>query len=125
MSSALIASHYYLVPVKPEPLSATGIDLLHAVVDRAKTNYALSLSCIGVVLTMAESHTIVYAQAKDFISKNALWKDKLFRAEMPKRTAVAREQGDQRLILDIGDSDLNLALTGITRELLSRIDEDG
>lgn len=32
MSSALIASNYYLIPVKPDPLSITGIDLLDSII---------------------------------------------------------------------------------------------
>ena len=61
MSSALIASDFYLIPVKPEPLSSTGIDLLQAVVNQKKENYGLNLECAGVVLTMTERHTLVYS----------------------------------------------------------------
>ena len=36
MSSALIASDYYLIPVKPDPLSLIGIDLLGSIIERKK-----------------------------------------------------------------------------------------
>jgi chromosome partitioning protein len=124
MASALIASDYYVVPVKPEPLSATGIDLLRSVVSKIQENHALSLQCAGVVLTMAERHTLVYQHAIDFIDNNAFWKGKRFRHALPKRTAVARMPDYQGKILDSNDSELLLALTSISKEFLERIDED-
>ena len=79
MASALIASDYYLIPVKPEPLSATGIDLLRAVVNRVKENNALNIECAGVVLTMAEETHRVYKNTVRFIDNNKFWKGKRYR----------------------------------------------
>lgn len=121
MSSALIASDFYLVPVKPEPLSATGIDLLRSVIATVTKNYALQLSCAGVVLTLAEENTMVFSSAKKFIDTNEYWKGKRFEQYMLKRTKIAREQGNQKLILDTDDQVIKLALTKITIELMNRI----
>jgi chromosome partitioning protein len=124
MASALIASDYYLVPVKPEPLSATGIDLLRSVVGKIEENHGLNIRCLGVVLTIAETHTVVYKNTVDFIDTNRYWKGKRFRRPLPKRTQIARSQGEQRAILDIDDPDLLTAVTGIMKEFLTRIEED-
>lgn len=121
MSSALIASDYYVVPVKPEPLSATGIDLLRTVVARVEENYALNIKCLGVVLTIAEPHTIVYRNTLEFLEGNQYWRDKRFTHALPKKTVVARIQGEQRLILDANDPQLSLALSSITNELLEKV----
>lgn len=121
MSSALIASDYYLVPVKPEPLSSTGIDLLQIVVDQKKENYGLDLKCAGVVLTIAERHTVVYQGATSFIDANRIWKGFRYTHDLPKRTEVARMPGNQQLILDSGDAELKKSMTGITAEFLERI----
>lgn len=120
MASALIASDYYVIPVKPEPLSATGIDLLRAVVNRVKENYALDIECAGVVLTIAEEHTIVYRNTLEFIDNNKYWKGKRYRYSLPKRTIVARMQGNQELILDSGDISLKRSVSEITKELIER-----
>ncbi len=122
MTSALIASDYYVVPVKPEPLSATGIDLLRAVVNRVEENYNLSLTCLGVVVTMAETQTIVYRQAIEFIDNSPFWRGKRFRTALPKRTVVARMQGNQEMILDSTDAELKRSLTAISNELLSKVE---
>jgi chromosome partitioning protein len=121
MSSALIASDFYLVPVKPEPLSATGIDLLRSIISRVTKNYALKLSCAGVVLTIAEENTIVFASAKRFVDNNQFWKGKRYAQHLPKRTEVARKQGEQKLILDTNDQELKLALSKIVVEFIDRI----
>ncbi|WP_201020013.1 ParA family protein [Pseudomonas cichorii] len=122
MSSALIASDYYLVPVKAEPLSATGIDLLRSVISRVSSNYGLRLECAGVVFTIAEEHTVVFKEAKTFVDTSSLWKGKRFTKHLPKRTAVARAQGHQGFILDMQDTDLKRAITQISAELLSRLE---
>jgi chromosome partitioning protein len=121
MSSALIASDFYLVPVKPEPLSATGIDLLRSIIARVTKNYGLKLSCAGVMFTIAESNTKVFSSAKSFVDNNDFWKGKRYAQHLPKRTIVARKQGEQKLILDTDDRELKLALSKITVEFLSRI----
>lgn len=54
MTSALIASDYFVIPVKPDPLSLIGIDLLWSIIDRRRKSYGLKLKCLGVVLTMVE-----------------------------------------------------------------------
>jgi len=122
MTSALLASDYYIIPVKPEPLSATGIDLLKGVVERTTRNFSKKLTCIGVVLTIAEEVTIVFKQTVRFLDANALWKGKRFKHSLPKRTEIAREQANQRLILDLDDPVPKSAITNITRELIERIE---
>jgi chromosome partitioning protein len=121
MTAALLASRHYLVPVKPEPLSRVGIDLLRAVIDRVSENHGHEIECIGVVVTLADARTRVYNDALEFLDNNAVWKDKRFQAILPHRTAVAREQGNQTLILDVGESDSMFALSRITSELISRL----
>ncbi|MXS19892.1 AAA family ATPase [Pseudomonas oryzihabitans] len=125
MSAALIASDAYLVPVRPEPLSVTGIDLLRSVISRVSSNFNLQIDCAGVVLTVAEENTRVFRESKDFVDQNSFWKGKRFQRHLPKRTAVARAQGVQNLILDMDDSELKLAVTHITSELISRVNIEG
>ncbi|HEY4438552.1 MAG TPA: ParA family protein [Lelliottia sp.] len=120
MSAALIASDFYLTPVRPEPLSATGIDLLRVVVNGITSNYGLNLTCLGVVLTMAEENTIVYSDAVEFIDNNVYWKGKRITKSLPKRTAIARGQGNQSFILDLNDHDLNISMSRIASEVISR-----
>jgi chromosome partitioning protein len=124
MHSALMASDHYLLPVKPEPLSRVGIDLLRGVVDRVTENHAHEIKCAGVVITLADRRTTVFDDAKEFLDKDPYWKGKRFRADLPHRTKIARDQGSQGLILDGGNADAMTALMSITNQLLKRLSDD-
>ena len=83
MTSALIASDYYLIPVRPDPLSITGLDLLKSIVDDRMENYGLKARCAGVVLTMTRAGTNVLYNAKNYLLNDDYWKAKLFSSDIP------------------------------------------
>lgn len=123
MSSALLASGYYVVPIKPEPMSRVGIDLLQGVINRVSENNAIDIKCAGVVITMAQTNTLVFKDCIDQLRQDVKWSSRLLRSTIPQRTAIAREQGNQKLILDGTDPQAKRALVGVTNEILSRIDD--
>lgn len=124
MNSALLASSHYLVPVKPEPLSRVGIDLLRGVIDRISENHGHDIECAGVAITLADRRTRVLADAIEFLDKDPYWSGKRFRADLPHRTQIARDQGTQTLILDSGNQDARTALMSITNDLMERLGDD-
>lgn len=119
MTSALIASDYYFIPVKPDPISFTGIDLLQSIIDDRKENFDLKIKCCGIVLTIVE-HTRVYNDAIKFLSESK-WAKYKFKNELPKRTVIARTQLSKTFILDLDDAAAKSAITGITNELIKRV----
>lgn len=124
MTSALISSDYYFIPVKADPISLTGIDLLYGIINEKKENFGLSIKCLGLVFTIVEDTTIVYKTAKRNLAASTRWKDLVFKRFLPKRTEVARQQLNQHFILASNDIGLKQSIVNITNELLSRIDED-
>jgi chromosome partitioning protein len=124
MMSALLASDYYVIPVKAEPLSRIGIDLLRGVVGRCTENFGHDIECLGVILTLTDRRTTNYADTVAWLDANGLWKDRRFSASLPQRTAVARDQGRQSLILDSSAADTKSALSQIMNELLKRLDDE-
>lgn len=56
--------------------------------------------------------------------KNKHWNKFLYKKELPKRIKIAEHQLDQKFIYDMGDPDLNLAITGIIKEMEDRIKID-
>lgn len=125
MNSALLASEYYVVPVRPEPLSRVGIDLLRGVIDRIIENHGHRIDNVGVVVTMADARTNVYYEALEFLDSDNIWQGKRFKTVLPQRTAIARGQGRQELILDSGQADSMRAIAGIMNELLDRVNDNG
>ncbi|NAW63113.1 AAA family ATPase [Vibrio sp. V31_P5A7T61] len=124
MTSALIASQYYLIPVKADPISLTGIDLLKSIINEKKENFALQLDCAGLVLTLAEENTVVYKRAVANLQKDAFWSKYLYRYNIPKRTAIANKQLDQEHILDSDDASSKQRLAAIVSEFLNRTEHD-
>lgn len=122
MMSALLASDAYIVPVKPDPLSRVGIDLLRGVIDRCSENHGHDITCLGVVLTIVDRRTLIHEETVKFLDANPLWKDKRFDAHLPQRTAIARGQGKQELILEGKNADAKTALARITDEFIERIE---
>ena len=124
MVSALLASDYYIIPVKPDPLSYTGIDLLQNIIYRKKRDLDLNIKCIGIVLTIVEEGTIVFNKCMETIGKNKLLKGLLYKKYLKKRTDIAKFQLNQQFILDQSKDDVKLSLTGIVQEMVKRIDDD-
>lgn len=122
MTSAILASDYYFIPSKPDPISMTGLDLLEGIIKERKDNYGCECKCIGLVLTMAEIHTKVFGEAKSYFSTSPKWSDYLYDSILLKRTGIARGQLDGKFIRDIDDSELKLQFSGITKELLRRME---
>ena len=123
MMSALIASDYYLIPVKPDPLSYTGIQLLEGIVKSRKKRFNLKLKCIGIIFTMVEKNTLVYAGAMDFINKSKMGGLK-FKKDITKHTAIAREITSKSYILDGRIDEAKTELTMIVKELIKRIEDE-
>lgn len=124
MTSALIASNYYLIPVKADPISLTGIDLLKSIIEEKRENFSLNLFCAGLVLTLIEENTKVYKSAEENLRKDKHWKKHLYKQGMPKRTAIANKQLDQIHILDSDDADTKMRLTSMVSEFVRRIESN-
>lgn len=121
MTSALIASDYYMIPVKADPLSLTGIDLLRSIIRQKNENFDLHVKCLGLVLMMTEENTRVYGAARKNLETHVFWKKYLFKWEIPKSINVAEHQLNQEFILDTGNANVKTALSRIVNEMLSRI----
>ncbi|GAB3023125.1 hypothetical protein GCM10027051_29810 [Niabella terrae] len=121
MTSALIASDYYLIPVKPDPMSFVGIDLLENIVDQKKDAYNLDISCLGLVFTMVErDDSIIYKKALEFVNNDPKWKKLLFTKHLPKRAEIAKLQLEKKFILDTDDPNLKSSLLNIVKELIEK-----
>jgi len=120
MTSALLASNYYLIPVKPDPISFTGIDLLQSIIQNKKENFDLQIECAGIVLTMIEEGTLVYKEALAQLG-NGRWSEYKFTKALPKRTQIARTQTNKGFILDLHDEVSKISLSSIVNELIERV----
>ncbi|WP_444898114.1 ParA family protein [Microbulbifer sp. SSSA005] len=124
MTSALIASDFYLIPVKADPISLTGIDLLRSIIEEKKDNFGLNLECAGLVLTLTEANTKVFQRAKENLENDQYWRRYLYPVSLPKRVGIAQGQLEQMHILSGDNSEAKIAITGITTEFTNRVEEN-
>ena len=122
MTSALLASDFYLIPSRPDPISMTGLDLLEGIIKERKENYGCNCRCVGLVLTIAEKNTNVYKEAVKYFSEAVQWKEYIYNAYLPKRIEVAKGQLVGNYIMDIDDSELKRQFSGIIQEFLKRVE---
>lgn len=125
MTGALIASDYYLIPVKADPISLTGIDLLRSIIEEKRDNFGLSITCAGLILTLTETNTRIFQSAKQNLESDRYWGKYLYATSLPKRVGIAQGQLDQVHILDGENPDAKIAITNITTEFVNRVENDG
>ncbi len=124
MTSALLASDYYLIPVKPDPISYIGVDLLETIIEDKREDLNIKITCIGLVFSMVErSDSVVYQSAIKQM-ENGKWKKYRYLKYIPKRADIAKFQLNKSFILDIGDGFASSSLAGIVSELEKRINDD-
>jgi len=123
MTSALVASDFYMIPVKPDPMSFTGIDLLKTIIEDKREDLDLKIKCIGLVFTMVErDDSIVFTQAAKQV-RSGDWKNLVYKRHIPKRADIAKFQLNKTFILDMSDSVAKASISGVVDELLKRISD--
>lgn len=120
MISALIASDYYLIPVKPDPLSITGIDLLQGIINNRSDNYGFHCKCCGILLTMVDTRSTLYKEAENFFNSKDRWKGRIYGNYLLERKVIAREQLNNTFILDIDDTTLKSTFSAVVKEFIRR-----
>lgn len=125
--SAILASDYYSVPVKPEAYSALGIDLLEEVITKIKKSYSDTfeikpLSNIGIIFTKYDQSSSGETKIKNQITTSHhleyIYK---FDNYFPLKKKLATVNLGY-LISESNDTKLISSLTKITKEFIERID---
>ena len=122
MTSALIVSDFYVVPVKPEPLSMANLELTEEVIQACKKNYNLDIQCLGYVTNLFDKRSTLREESLSLFENNPRFSEKIFINGMPQRTKIARHPLKNKFILDVGDKVAKDAIKKISSELLFRIE---
>lgn len=122
MTSALIASDFYLIPVKPDPISMTGVDLLSGIINEKTENYGLTCKCCGIILTMVDIRSNLYKDAETFFKSSEKWKNHIIEGKyLMDRKEVAKRQLKNGYIIDIEDTTLKTNFSSIVKEIIRRV----
>ncbi|AXN39626.1 ParA family protein [Peribacillus butanolivorans] len=66
-TSSLIASNYYLAPVKPDMYSLLGVELLQSVVSNVNTMNRARVQCLGLIFTMVRPTSVTQRRIIDSV----------------------------------------------------------
>lgn len=119
--SGFLASDYYLVPLKPDPLSTLGISLLEKVLAANSKTFRKSIEPIGVVFTMVRQ-TNEMSNVMETVKETSVGKRYIFRNSLSMGTAVAEASRMNKFLFEFdkakkqGDE-----IRSISRELIDLI----
>ncbi|CAN1211150.1 ParA family protein [Tumidithrix helvetica PCC 7403] len=97
--SSIIASDYYLMPAKPEPLSVVGIQLLERRIEKLREIYrddmSINIQLLGIVFTMSAGFTLsrYYKKVMDRVSAD-FSSTKIFNTKIPNDVNIAKAVDD-------------------------------
>jgi len=87
--SGIIASDFYIIPAKPEPLSVVGIGILEGHIKKLKESKRCNISLIGLVFSSIGHATNLAPRVKKRVTAD-FGEEKIFNTEIPLNVAVAK-----------------------------------
>ena len=97
--SSIVASDYYLMPARPEPLSVVGIQLLERRIEKLREVYrddkSVNIQLLGIVFSLSAGFTLsrYYNKVMDRVS-NDFSSTKIFKTKIPNDVNIARAVDD-------------------------------
>jgi chromosome partitioning protein len=125
--SSLIASDYYLLPAKPEPLSLVGIQLLERRIERMRTKYqsadSFNIQLLGIVFSMSGFLFMrrYYKQVIKRVSED-FSVAQIFTTRVPNDVDIAKAIDNYRpVVVDNPNSNGAKAFINLTKEFLQKL----
>ncbi|MGK7878308.1 MAG: ParA family protein [Xenococcaceae cyanobacterium] len=87
--SGILASDFYVIPAKPEPLSLVGIGILEGRIKQLKESDRSDINLIGIIFTSLGRATNMAENVRNRLSED-FGKNSIFNTEIPMNVAVAR-----------------------------------
>jgi chromosome partitioning protein len=122
--SGFLASDYYVVPLKPDPLSSLGIPLLERVIDAYSELYEKVVQPLGIIFTMVRDTNEMF-RVQYGIKDTSAGKRYIFKNSLSMGTGVAEASRKNSFLFDYeralkqGDE-----IKSITKELLGLLKID-
>lgn len=119
--SGIIASDFYLIPAKPEPLSVVGIGILEGHIKKLKNSDRTHISLLGIVFSSLGHATTMAQKVKNRLT-DEFGGDKIFTTEIPRNVAVAKAVDEfQPVVLTEPNATGAKAFTELTQEFLQKL----
>jgi cellulose biosynthesis protein BcsQ len=126
--SSIIASDFYLMPARPEPLSVVGIQLLERRIERLREIYrddnSVNIQLLGIVFSMSAGFTLsrYYQKVMDRVSAD-FSSSRIFKTKIPNDVNIAKAVDNfVPVILSNPNSSGAKAFNEVTKELLQKLE---
>jgi cellulose biosynthesis protein BcsQ len=126
--SSIIASDYYLMPARPEPLSVVGIQLLERRIEKLREVYrednSINIQLLGIVFSMSAGFTLsrYYQKVMDRVAAD-FSATKIFKTKIPNDVNIAKAV-DEFIPASLSNPNSagSKAFAEVTVELLKKLD---
>ncbi|WP_366514110.1 ParA family protein [Moorena sp. SIO3I6] len=120
--SGIIASDFYIIPAKPEPLSVVGIGILEeGQIKKLVQSDRSGITLIGILFFSLGHATNMATQVKNRLTDN-FGKDKIFSIEIPRNVAVAKAVDEFRpVVVNEPQAPGAKAFTQFTAEFIQKL----
>jgi len=119
--SGIIASDFYLIPAKPEPLSVVGIGILEGHLKKLKQSDRTHINLLGIVFFSLGHATNMAPKVKNRLI-DEFGKGRIFDTEIPRNVDVAKAVDEfQPVVLTQPNSTGAKAFTQLTEEFLQKL----
>jgi len=126
--SSIVASDYYLMPARPEPLSVVGIQLLERRIEKLREVYrddkSVNIQLLGIVFSLSAGFTLsrYYNKVMDRVSAD-FSSAKIFKTKIPNDVNIAKAVDDfVPVSLSNPNSGGAKAFAEVTAELLKKLE---
>lgn len=116
--SALMATNFYVIPVKPDYLSSLGLDLFQKMVLKYNRTSGNKVMCLGIIFTMVQNSDY-QVETMDKIRERK--KFSVFDNVMKLAPIVAKNSEEHKLLLETRGK--KTEITKLADEFVSRIDK--
>jgi len=119
--SGMIASDFYLIPAKPEPLSVVGMGILQGRIRKLKESDRTKINLIGIVFTSLGHASTMAVKVKNRVIAE-FGENKIFTTEIPRNVAVAKAVDEfQPVVLTDPQATGAKAFIELTTEFLQKL----
>jgi chromosome partitioning protein len=128
--SGIMASHFYIMPARPEPLSLVGMQLLERRISKLRETHegdknCLESSLLGIAFILSGSTLFVryYDQVMQRVAQD-FNQNQIFQTRIPMDINVAKAiDSFQPVVIDNPNSSGSKAFMKLSQELLTRVDK--
>jgi len=123
--SGIIASNFYLVPARPEPLSVVGMGILEGHINQLKEKERSKIDLLGIVFSSLGHSTNMALQVKNRVTAE-FGAEQIFNTGIPMNVAIAKAVDESKpVILTEPRSAGAKAFTELAKEFLQKLSKKG